>query len=43
MPERSQLLIVRVHKDKEFIAEMEGEIEVFLKEVEAEVQQMKGM
>jgi putative phage-type endonuclease len=43
MPERSQLLIVRVDRDNQFIADMEGEIEVFLKEVEIEVNQMKGM
>jgi putative phage-type endonuclease len=43
MPERSQLLIVQVQRVKEFILYMETEIKQFLDEVEAEVQQMKGM
>ena len=42
MPERSQLLIVRVQRDNEFIAEMEAEIKQFLDEVEVEVNLMKG-
>jgi putative phage-type endonuclease len=43
MPERSQLLVVNVPRDNEFIVYMEAEIKQFLDEVEAEVQQMKGM
>ena len=43
MPDRSQLLIVRVDKDEAFIAEMEAEIVKFLSEVEVEVNLMKGM
>ena len=43
MPDRSQLLIVRVDKDEAFIAEMEAEIKKFLDEVEVEVNLMKGM
>ena len=43
MPERSQLLIVNVPRDKTFIAEMEAEIKQFLNEVEVEVNLMKGM
>jgi putative phage-type endonuclease len=41
MPERSQLLIVRVNRDDEFIAEMENDIKQFLSEVEAEVNLME--
>ena len=43
MPERSQLLVVRVDRDEAFIAEMEAEIKKFLDEVEVEVNLMKGM
>ena len=43
MPDRSQLLIVRVDRDETFIAEMEAEIKKFLDEVEVEVNLMKGM
>lgn len=42
MPERSQLLIVRVPRDNAFIEEMESEIKKFLNEVEVEVNLMKG-
>ena len=42
MPERSQLLIIRVPRNVEFIAKMEAEIKEFLNEVEAEVNLMKG-
>jgi putative phage-type endonuclease len=42
MPERSQLLIVRVDRDDAFIAEMEEQIKQFLSEVEVEVNLMKG-
>lgn len=42
MPERSQLLVVNVPRDNEFIASMETDIKQFLSEVEAEVQLMKG-
>ncbi len=41
MPERSQLLIIRINRDDEFIAEMENEIKQFLIEVEAEVNLME--
>lgn len=41
MPERSQLLIIRVNRDEEFIADMEKEIKQFLSEVEAEVNLME--
>jgi putative phage-type endonuclease len=41
MPERSQLLIVTIPRDAEFIAEMEEEIKKFLSEVEAEVNLME--
>jgi putative phage-type endonuclease len=41
MPERSQLLIIRVNRDDEFIAEMENDIKQFLNEVEAEVNLME--
>jgi putative phage-type endonuclease len=41
MPERSQLLIVRVMRDPEFILYMEAEINNFLSEVEAEVNLME--
>ena len=43
MPDRSQLLIVRIDRDEAFIAEMETEIKKFLSEVEVEVNLMKGM
>jgi len=43
MPERNQLLVVRVDRDNAFIAEMEAEIKKFLDEVEVEVNLMKGM
>ena len=43
MPERSQLLIVNVPRDNEFIMFMEAEIKQFLSEVEVEVNLMKGM
>ena len=43
MPDRSQLLIVRVDRDNAFIDEMEAEIKKFLDEVEVEVNLMKGM
>ena len=43
MPDRSQLLIVRIDRDEAFIAEMETEIKKFLDEVEVEVNLMKGM
>ena len=43
MPERSQLLIVRVDRDSKFINEMIVEIQQFLSEVEVEVNLMKGM
>ena len=43
MPDRSQLLIVRINRDEAFIAEMEAEIKKFLDEVEVEVNLMKGM
>ena len=42
MPDRSQLLIVNVPKDPEFILFMETEIKQFLSEVEVEVNLMKG-
>ena len=41
MPERSQLLVVRVMRDPEYILYMEAEISTFLKEVEKEVQLME--
>ena len=41
MPERSQLLIVRVNRDEELIAEIEKEIKKFLSEVEVEVDLME--
>ena len=43
MPERSQLLIIRVSRDNTFIGIMESEIRGFLTEVEIEVQLMKGV
>jgi putative phage-type endonuclease len=42
MPERSQLLIVNVPRDSEFIVFMEAEIKIFLDEVEAEVKLMEN-
>jgi putative phage-type endonuclease len=42
MPERRKLLIVRVLRDVEFISNMEGEIEIFLQEVNQEVQIMEN-
>ena len=42
MPERSQLLIVRVDRDEAFIAELEEKVKQFLSEVEVEVNLMKG-
>jgi putative phage-type endonuclease len=42
MPERSQLLIVNVTRDPEFILFMEAEIKQFLSEVEAEVKLMEN-
>jgi len=42
MPERSQLLIVNVPRDPEFILYMETEIKQFLSEVEAEVKLMEN-
>jgi putative phage-type endonuclease len=41
MPERSQLLIIRINRDEEFIAEMENDIKQFLNEVEVEVNLME--
>jgi hypothetical protein len=41
MPERSQLLIVNVPRDPEFISSMEEEIKQFLSEVEVEVNLME--
>ena len=42
MPERSQLLIVNIPRDSEFILYMEAEIKQFLSEVEAEVKLMEN-
>ena len=42
MPERSQLLVVNVPRDSEFILYMEAEIKQFLNEVEAEVKLMEN-
>lgn len=42
MPERSQLLIVNVPRDPEFILYMEAEIKQFLSEVDAEVKLMEN-
>jgi len=42
MPERSQILIVNVPKDPEFIVFMEAEIKIFLDEVAAEVKLMEN-
>jgi len=42
MPERSQLLIVNVPKDHEFILYMESDIKQFLSEVDAEVKLMEN-
>jgi putative phage-type endonuclease len=42
MPERSQLLIVNVPRDSEFIVFMEAEIKQFLNEVEIEVKLMEN-
>jgi putative phage-type endonuclease len=42
MPERSQLLIVNVPRDPEFILYMNAEIQQFLSEVEAEVKLMEN-
>jgi putative phage-type endonuclease len=42
MPERSQLLIVNVPRDSEFIVYMEAEIKQFLNEVETEVKLMEN-
>jgi putative phage-type endonuclease len=42
MPDRSKLLIVRVPRDNDFIADMENEVQQFLDEVEVEVNLMKG-
>jgi hypothetical protein len=43
MPERSQLLIIRVPRDNTFIDLMEAEVMEFLIEVFDEVQLMKGV
>lgn len=42
MPERSQLLIVNVPRDSEFIVFMEAEIKIFLDEVAVEVKLMEN-
>lgn len=42
MPERSQLLIVRVDREQDFIDEIEKEVKQFLNEVQIEVNLMKG-
>ena len=42
MPERSQILIVNVPRDPEFIVYMEAEIKIFLDEVAAEVKLMEN-
>jgi len=42
MPERSQLLIVNVPRDAEFILYMEAEIKQFLNEVQTEVTLMEN-
>jgi putative phage-type endonuclease len=42
MPDRSRLLIVRVPRDNEFIADMEKDVQEFLDEVQVEVNLMKG-
>lgn len=41
-PERSQLFVTRIERDNEMIAMIEEEVSKFLKEVEAEVNLMKG-
>ena len=41
MPEKSQLLIVRINRDEELIAEIEKEVKQFLSEVEVEVDLME--
>ena len=41
MPERSQLLIVRINRDEELIEEIENEVKQFLSEVEVEVNLME--
>lgn len=42
MPDRSQLLIVRVEREQEFINQMEEAVKQFLNEVQIEVNLMKG-
>lgn len=42
MPERSQLFICRVERDKTMIEEIESEVVKFLSEVESEVNLMRG-
>jgi putative phage-type endonuclease len=42
MPERSKLFIKRICRSNDFISDMENDIQLFLDEVEAEVNLMKG-
>jgi putative phage-type endonuclease len=42
MPDRSKLLIVRVPRNNDFIADMEKDVQEFLDEVQFEVNLMKG-
>ena len=42
MPERSKLLIKRVYRDENIVADIESAVKQFLEEVEKEVELMKG-
>jgi putative phage-type endonuclease len=40
LPEKNQLLVVRVHRDEEYIKEMEAQVKTFLGEVEFLIKQL---
>ena len=42
LPKRNQMLIIRVERDEEFIAEMKAEVEKFLAEVESLITKLEG-
>ena len=43
MPAKAQLFVKRLERDDEYIANMEGEINKFLSELDAKVQQLKQL
>ena len=41
MPAKAQMFVKRLNRDDEYIANMEGEIQKFLAELDAKVQQLQ--